>query len=181
MYGVGVRNWLARSGSAIEDGGLGWALEESPWGRSEQACLLWGKLARSLHRKTTKAAHLEVGERGEFEALFYLRRQGYLVIERRWRSPDHNGDLDLVAWDGDTLCFVEVKTRTARDMTPAASAVDDTKKRMLRKMARSFLRTLARKERDQVLRRFDVVSVYLLADSVECELVRDAFGWRDDD
>ncbi len=139
--------------------------------------LALGRLARRLGRVKGRAAHLQTGERGEFEALFYLRRQGYLVIERRWRSPDHNGDLDLVAWDGETLAFVEVKTRTARDLTPAAAAVDDTKRRMLRKMARSFLRTLAREEREQVLRRFDVVSVYLLGDKVECELVRDAFGW----
>ena len=149
-------------------------------GAQRSGLLALGRLAKRLGRVKEKATHLQTGERGEFEALFYLRRQGYLVIERRWRSPDHNGDLDLVAWDGDTLCFIEVKTRTARDLTPAASAVDDTKRRMLRKMARSFLRTLARKEREQVLRRFDVVSVYLLGDDVECELVRDAFSWRED-
>ncbi len=73
-----------------------------------------------------------------------------------------------------------MKTRTARDLTPAASAVDDTKRRMLRKMGRSFLRTLPRDEREGVLRRFDVVSVYLLADGAECELIRDAFSWRED-
>ncbi len=56
-------------------------------------------LARRLPRRKPRPAHLLLGERGEFEALFHLRRHGYLVIERRWRSPDHNGDLDLIAWD----------------------------------------------------------------------------------
>jgi putative endonuclease len=144
-------------------------------------------LGRRLSRRKPLPAHLLLGERGEFEALFHLRRLGYLVIERRWRSPDHNGDLDLVAWDPatpqPTLCFIEVKTRSARDLTPAASAIDDTKRRMLRKMARSFLRTLPRDqreaERDQTLLRFDVVSVYLAGPTPECELLRDAFPWRE--
>jgi putative endonuclease len=139
-------------------------------------------LTRSVSRRKPKPAHLLLGERGEFEALFHLRRQGYLVIERRWRSPDHNGDLDLVAFDGPTLCFIEVKTRSARDLTPAASAIDDAKRRMLRNMARSFLRTLPREqretERDQTVPRFDVVSVYLPGPTPECELLRDAFPWH---
>ena len=139
-------------------------------------------LARRVSRRKPRSAHLLLGERGEFEALFHLRRQGYLVIERRWRSPDHNGDLDLVAFEGPTLCFIEVKTRSARDLTPAASAIDDTKRRMLRNMARSFLRTLPRDQRDadQTLLRFDVVSVYLSGPAPECELLRDAFPWRED-
>lgn len=149
-------------------------------GAQRSGLLALRRLALRLGRVKRRALHLEVGERGEFEALFYLRRQGYRVIERRWRSPDHNGDIDLIGWDGETLCFVEVKTRTARDLTPAASAVDDTKRRMLRKMGRSFLRTLPRDKREGVLRRFDVVSVYLLADGAECELIRDAFSWRED-
>ena len=117
--------------------------------------------------------HLLVGERGELEALFFLRREGFVVVERRWRAPEVYGDLDLVAWEGETLCFVEVKTRTARDRTPAAAAVDDEKRRMLSKMARAYLRTLPREEREAVRVRFDVVSVYLVGGEAECELVRD--------
>jgi putative endonuclease len=129
-------------------------------------------LARKLSRRKPRPAHLLLGERGEFEALFYLR--------------------DLVAWDPApglnsdqaTLCFIEVKTRSARDLTPASSAIDDAKRRMLRNMARSFLRTLPRElrdaQRDQILFRFDVVSVYLAGPTPECELVRNAFPWRED-
>ncbi len=135
-------------------------------------------LSRRLNRGPNLPPHLQTGIRGEFEALFYLRRLGYVVIERRWRSPELNGDLDLVAWEGDTLCFIEVKTRTARDMTPAALAIDEAKRNMLRKMAASYVRTLPQEYRADVLMRFDIVSVYLLEERVECELVRDAFGRR---
>ena len=70
--------------------------------------------------------------------MFFLRRQGYLFVERRWRSPELRGDLDLIGWDGSTLCFVEVKARTKRDFAPAEASVDDQKKRMLRRMARGL-------------------------------------------
>jgi putative endonuclease len=133
-------------------------------------------LSRRFGRSPKLPPHLQTGVRGEFEALFYLRRQGYIVIERRWRSPELNGDLDIVAWEGERLCFIEVKTRTARDMTPAALAIDEAKRQMLRKMASSYVRTLPQEYRENVLMRFDIVSVYLLGDQVEYELVRDAFG-----
>ena len=133
-------------------------------------------VAGKLGRLKLKPAHLETGERGEFEAAFYLERQGYTLVERRWRSPDLRGDLDLIGWDGDTLCMIEVKTRTARDLTPARSAVDASKQRMQRRMARAYRRTLPRATRDDILLRFDVVSVYLLpGQKPEFELLRAAF------
>jgi putative endonuclease len=140
----------------------------------------WGllhlqNLGQRLHPRHLKAPHLLVGERGEFEALFFLRRQGYTIVERRWKTPDLNGDLDLVGWDGEFLCFIEVKARTARDLTPAASAVNDTKRRILRRLARSYRRTLPKQPDHPIPLRFDVVSVYLLGRRAECELVRGAF------
>ncbi len=138
------------------------------------ALLQLQSLTRRLNRGKQLPPHLQTGLRGEFEALFHLRRHGYTIVERRWRSPELNGDLDLVAWDAGTLCFIEVKTRTARDMTPAALAIDFAKRGMLRKMAASYLRTLPHRQRDGLLVRFDIVSVYLLGERVECELLRDA-------
>jgi putative endonuclease len=52
---------------------------------------------------------------------------------------DHRGELDLVAWDKDVLCFVEVKTRTTPDVKPAEAAVDRKKQRDLELVARDFL------------------------------------------
>jgi putative endonuclease len=135
-------------------------------------------LDRRFGRGSRLPAHLQTGLRGEFEALFYLRRLGYTIAERRWRSPELNGDLDLVAWERDTLCFIEVKTRTARDMTPAALAIDGAKRTMLKKMAASYIRTLPREIGKDLLVRFDIVSVYLLGEHVECELIRDAIERR---
>lgn len=144
-------------------------------------------LASRLGRGTRLAAHLSTGVRGEREALFHLRKLGYTVVARRWRSAKLRGDVDLIGWDGEWLCFVEVKTRTGRDaMSPAEAAVDEDKREMLRKMARAYLRGFPRGLREEVPVRFDVVSVYLqasgnLSGSVpgnEFDLYRGAFGWR---
>ena len=121
--------------------------------------------------------HLATGERGEREALFHLRKLGYTVVARRWRNAKLWGDIDLIGWDGEWLCFVEVKTRGGRDAMAAESAVDRAKQDMLRKMARAYLRGFPEKLRDDVPVRFDVVSVYLLPTGVEFELYRGAFGW----
>ena len=124
------------------------------------------------------APHLAVGLRGEREALFHLRGLGYVVVARRWRSAKLTGDADLIAWDGEWLCFVEVKTRVGRDaMAPAESAVDDGKREMLRKIARAYVKGFPEKLRREVPVRFDVVSVYLVGDGVEFEVYRGAFGW----
>jgi putative endonuclease len=123
--------------------------------------------------------HLQVGVAGEREALFYLRGLGFVVVARRWKSVRLRGDVDLVAWDGETLCFVEVKTRTGRDaMEPADAAVDAPKQKMLRKMARAYLKGFPRELRDEVRVRFDVVSVYMMAAGPEFELRRGAFVWE---
>ena len=152
------------------------------WLESQRVGLLRLRaVALRLGQVKPKARHLETGERGEFEAMFFLRRQGYKVFERRWRTPEWNGDLDLIAWRDDTLCFVEVKTRTARDFAPAAVAIDEAKRKMLRRMARAYRRTLPRAQAEAWAVRFDVVSVYLLGEKVECELVTDAFAWVEDD
>ncbi len=123
------------------------------------------------------AAHLATGERGEREALFHLRRQGYTVVARRWKSAKLWGDVDLIGWDGEWLCFIEVKTRSGRDAIPAESAVDGEKQDMLRRMARAYLRGFPEKLRQDVPVRFDVVSVYLLPSGVEFDVYRGAFGW----
>jgi putative endonuclease len=132
-------------------------------------------LTARLRRRNTRAEHLEVGQRGEDAAYFYLRRRGYIVVARSWRSAKLRGDLDLVAWDDSALCFVEVKTRTSRKVATAESAVDEEKIRMLRRMARQYIHGLGSAPE---LARFDVLSVYLEAGKpAELELICGAFGW----
>ncbi len=101
-------------------------------------------------------AHQRTGRRGEEDAYFYLRRKGYVIIARNYRSPHHRGELDLVGWDQDTLCFIEVKTRTTRDVKPAEAAVDRDKQRELWLVARDFLRQMP----PSCQWRFDVLAVY---------------------
>jgi putative endonuclease len=120
--------------------------------------------------------HLELGRRGEEAAYFYLRRHGYIVVARGWRSGKVRGDLDLVAWEKDVLCFVEVKTRTSRSFATAESSVDDDKTRVLRRMARQYLHMLPIAP-NQV--RFDVLSIYFeLEKPADYQLFRGAFDWH---
>ncbi len=133
--------------------------------------------ARAIKRgRNAKPEHLVTGERGEDLAYFHLCAQGYTVVARRWHAARLRGDLDLVAWDGETLVIIEVKTRTARDLAPAAAAVDEAKKKMLRGMALAYRRRLPEPWRDLVPLRFDVLSVYDLPGGPQCEHVRHAFS-----
>lgn len=113
-------------------------------------------MSRILPRPAT-AAHLQTGSRGEEEAYFYLRQQGYVIIARNYRTARSHSELDLVGWDGDTVCFIEVKTRSSRGLLPAEAAVDYDKRRDLSRVAREFLRKIP----GRPAYRFDVVSVYL--------------------
>lgn len=135
----------------------------------------WANRRSENRRGQAKPAHLLTGERGEDLAYFHLRNRGYTVVARRWHSARLRGDLDLVAWDGDTLVIVEVKTRTAHDLAPAAFAVDEAKRRMLRRMGLAYRRQLPEPWRDLVSLRFDVLSVYDLADRTEFDHLLNAF------
>jgi len=95
-----------------------------------------------------------LGRRGEAAAARYLRRQGYTIVARGDRSPW--GELDLVAVDGRTVVFVEVKTRRSHDRGHPAEAVDRDKQRRVTRAALAYLK------RHQLLEtacRFDVVAV----------------------
>jgi len=129
-------------------------------------------VARLLPHNGSGPQHLHTGRRGEEEAYFYLRRQGYVMIARNYRSPRSRSELDLVGWDGDTLCFVEVKTRTTRDVKPAEAAVDAEKQRDLSRVAREFLR----KNKNNPAFRFDIVSIYYEpGQEPQIELFKNAF------
>jgi putative endonuclease len=140
------------------------------------AALAW--LAARRGRSPVRPAHLETGERGEEAAFFFLRKHGLVVVARRWNDGPLPGDLDLIAWQGDVLCFIEVKTRSSKDVATASVAVDREKRRILRRLAGQYLRQLAEDERPET--RFDIVTVYRLpGKSNEIRLIPGAFGWRE--
>ncbi len=122
-------------------------------------------------------AHLSLGDKGEEAAYLHLRRQGCMVVARRWRSSRQPGDLDLVCWEGDTLCFVEVKTRSRFEVATAEASVDADKRRTIRRMARLYMSSLREQPR-QV--RFDIVTVSFddLA-SAELRVIPAAFSWTE--
>lgn len=135
-----------------------------------------------LPTKPAEAEHLRTGHAGELAAFFYLRRQGYKVVARDWKSPRAPGDIDLIAWQGDTLCFVEVKTRTSNEVATAESAIDEHKRHTLRRLAGHYVRHLP----DDTPTRFDVLSIYYPPaanitnkSAAEITLYRGAFDWSD--
>lgn len=131
----------------------------------------------AIGRGSSRAAHFVTGSRGERAALFWLRRNGYTVVAHAWRSARAPGDLDLIAWLGNTLCFVEVKTRTTRAVAPAHLAVDEDKRRAMRRLARHYLRQLPSRD---VPTRFDILSIYFEKDKPAAfEHFPGAFAWTE--
>lgn len=135
------------------------------------------RITARLGRTPQLAPHLATGIRGEEAAFFHLQRQGYTVVARNWIASGIRGDLDLVAWHDGFLCFVEVKARSRRGNIAAGFAVNSEKKRVLRRMARAYLRR--HDDRDRIAVRFDILSIYFIAGAKpEFELYPGAFSWR---
>jgi putative endonuclease len=111
-----------------------------------------------------------LGNAGEDAAVRYLCQQGYVILERNFRC--RWGEIDLIARDGRTLAFVEVKTRRSQRYGPAAAAVTLGKQRHLIKASQVYLSQ--RKKADELCR-FDVVTVELNAQLPRIELIKDAF------
>ena len=128
-------------------------------------------------RTSTLPMHLQVGLEGEDAVYFHLMRNGYAVVARRWSGGNLPGDVDLIAWQGPMLCFVEVKTRSSRGYLPAEAAVNSHKRHTLRRLARRYVRQLPQDEAPPV--RFDVVSVYLQGGEPEIVHFKNSFTWSE--
>src|SRR5438132_13728233 len=112
-------------------------------GRMTQIALsLLDRITAKNRSPQATAAHLRTGRRGEEAAYFYLRRRGYVMVARNFRSPHRRGEIDLIDWHQEVLCFIEVKTRTTRDVKPAEAAVDHAKLHQLALVAREYMRLL---------------------------------------
>jgi putative endonuclease len=145
------------------------------WLERVLAGLEW--VANRRNGAKSQPAHLVTGVKGESAAFFYLRRKGYVVVARRW-SGGLPGDIDIVAWQGPMLCFVEVKTRTTHDISPAEVAVDSHKRNTLRRLARRYVRQLPQQTAPPV--RFDILSVYLVSgQKKEFVHFEGAFNWSE--
>ena len=127
------------------------------------------RAADALRRRSLGHDH---GRMGEDLAHRYLRRRGCTIVARNYRPPSGSGEIDLVAWHGGTLVFVEVKTRATAEFGAPDRAVDADKRQHLHDAARDYARR-AGVEWEKV--RFDIVSV-LLAKPMTIEWIRDAFA-----
>jgi putative endonuclease len=111
-----------------------------------------------------------LGNGGEDIAADYLERRGYEVVERNFRC--RSGELDIVARDGDTLVFCEVKTRRTDRWGAPSEAVNRGKQGRLRRLGAAWLATRGASVTDV---RFDVVSVVVFDEGPVVEHLIDAF------
>ena len=113
---------------------------------------------------------LPLGRRGERAAEKYLKRNGYRIVARNFRAA--GAEIDLVAMDGETLVFVEVKTRRSRDAGAPEEAVDERKQSRMRRAAEAFSVRYRVGEKEL---RFDIVAVDAAGKRMGIELLRNAF------
>jgi putative endonuclease len=111
------------------------------------------------------------GKTGEELAIAELERRGYAVLARRYRTK--HGEIDIVARDGETIVFVEVKARATAEFGTAAEAVTRRKQLQLASMAADYL---ARNRLTNVPCRFDVVAIDGIGETAVITVYPNAFG-----
>jgi putative endonuclease len=110
-----------------------------------------------------------LGAKGENIASDYLRKKGYLIVHRNYKTPF--GEMDIIAKDGGTIVFVEVKTRTSDSFGAPEEAVHAKKREKIRKIALHYLS----RAKVEAPSRFDVISIMLNDGRKEIEHIVDAF------
>jgi putative endonuclease len=105
-----------------------------------------------------KQEALRTGIRGETYAYWYLRRKGYVFVARNYMPRGLKGEIDLVGYDGATLAFVEVRTRTVREESPALPELSVTREKQ-HVVIRTAQRFLAERRVRECPCRFDVVAI----------------------
>ncbi|HVF91720.1 MAG TPA: YraN family protein [Blastocatellia bacterium] len=137
-----------------------------------------------LRRSAARAPHLALGERGEREALAYLKDfEGFDIVATNFRVALGRGlrgrkltaEIDIIAYDGETLAFIEVKTRASDEVVAPERAVDLRKQRQIARAAHRY-RRLMRVTGEAY--RYDVVTVVPDGRSEPIELLRNYFDDR---
>jgi putative endonuclease len=126
------------------------------------------RAADALRRRSLGDNH---GRMGEDLAHRYLRQHGCTVVARNYRTRSGSGEIDLVAWHGERLVFVEVKTRASAEFGEPDRAVDAEKREKLNRAAHDYAR---RANIDWEKTRFDIVSI-VLGPPIRIEWTREAF------
>ena len=114
----------------------------------------------------------QLGRRGESLAASYLTGKGYTIIERNWRCPA--GELDLVAQLGDTLVFVEVRTRRGIRFGSPEASITPAKQTRLIELAQTYLQQTPLSYQTC---RIDVIAIHLDSGSSQINHIENAVGW----
>ncbi len=112
---------------------------------------------------------MKLGQKGESTAQKFLKKNGYRIVEQNYKNPV--GEIDIIAVEGKTLVFIEVKTRESIDYGPPFEAVNRAKKRKIANVALLYLKRFKKLPPC----RFDVVSILYKNNKPELELIKDAF------
>jgi len=118
--------------------------------------------------KSSNTSNVIKGKAFEDRAVAFLEEKGYEILERN--SHFHHLEMDVVARDGDTLCFIEVKGRKEHSLVPGLYAVDRAKQKRLRNWATAYLCKYGYSLTETACR-FDVVSV----EGEKIQLIQNAF------
>jgi putative endonuclease len=102
--------------------------------------------------------HIATGNAGEAHAVLYLEHKGFIILERNWRSK--RNEIDVIASKGNTLHFIEVKTRTSSSFAPPETKVNTPKLKHMKEAAEVYLQLNPQWKFIQ----FDIISVYLKTD-----------------
>lgn len=129
------------------------------------------RLADRLRRRARGTSALAQGRYGEDLAHRYLQRHGCTVVARNFRPHGSGGEIDLVAWDGPALVFVEVKTRASGEYGTPDRAVDADKQWFVQRAAEEYAR---RVNVDWSCVRFDIIAI-TLESPPRLEWLQDAF------
>lgn len=113
---------------------------------------------------------MQTGKQGEDIAVAYLKKEGFAVLERNYRCLF--GEVDVVAKEGDTIVFVEVKSRRSERFGDPQMAVGLKKQK---KLSRISLKYLEERHLYPCNARFDVVAVRIMPEGDKVELIRNAF------
>ena len=139
-----------------------------------QVILQFSDWLRHIQRRRRWTATQALGRRGEDLAHRYLRERGFIIVARNYRLSSGDGEADIIAWEGETLVFVEVKSRETAEFGPPERAIGEEKRRHLLRIAREYTR---KTETPWEQIRFDVVSI-VMTKPPAIELYRDALSTR---
>jgi putative endonuclease len=122
----------------------------------------------------------DIGKIGEKLACDYLKAEGYKIVCTNFKAPigrnrrgaEITGEIDIVAYDKDCLCFIEVKTRTSEDFASPLAAIDLRKQRQIIRTARFYRKVFYLQN---ISFRYDAISVVLQNNDAKIKLVKNFF------